>query len=377
MTRILTVDDSRSQRTIIIKALTGYDFEFIEAEDGQQGLQRLEEGGIDIVVLDVTMPVMDGPTMLAKMREKGDQTPVILLTAESKTTLIGPMLQQGVTDYILKPFKPEQLRAKVLKTLGPLPDPTPVSAPVAASGGGPRIPAAGKPFLDVLLVDDMDNVGKKLRTMLPERISMSTALDGQSALGVCRERVFRTIIVDLEIPDVDSSALASQLKALQPSAAFVALLMRTAPNPGETAREGGFDGYLFKPFDAMQIEEFLGTYYENQDLVRLDGNVINILPSEKAKHAEDQYYNKLSKLVRDGIDTVAAACHEAVVLDIKPLPRGDRLARFLIAVAEGATEMGLDMRLVGSPEQSASMSSLVETAQMRLYSTVEEAQRAS
>src|SRR5512141_2000236 len=115
MTRILTVDDSRSQRSIIIKSLTGYDFEFIEAEDGQQGLQRLEEGGIDVVVLDVTMPVMDGPTMLAKMRERGDQTPVVLLTAESKTTLIGPMLQQGVTDYILKPFKPEQLRAKVLK----------------------------------------------------------------------------------------------------------------------------------------------------------------------------------------------------------------------------------------------------------------------
>lgn len=375
MTRILTVDDSRSQRSIIIKSLTGYDFEFIEAEDGQQGLQRLEEGGIDVVVLDVTMPVMDGPTMLAKMRERGDQTPVVLLTAESKTTLIGPMLQQGVTDYILKPFKPEQLRAKVLKTLGPLPDPAPVISS-SPSGGGSRIPAAGKPFLDVLLVDDMDNVGKKLRTLLPERLSMSTALDGQSALAICRERVFRTIIVDLEIPDVDSAALASQLKALQPSAAFVALLMRTAASPGETAREAGFDGFLVKPFDQSQLDDFLASYYEAQDLVEVDGNAIRIVGGSKPKH-EDQYYAKVQKLVREGIDTVAAACHEMVILDIKNLPRSERLARFLIAAQEGAVEMGLDMRLVGSPDQSASMKDLVETAEMHLYASVDEAQRAN
>jgi two-component system, cell cycle response regulator len=228
----------------------------------------------------------------------------------------------------------------------------------------------------VLLVDDMDNVGKKLRTLLPERLSMSTALDGQSALTICRERVFRTIIVDLEIPDVDSSALASQLKALQPSAAFVALLMRTAANPAETAREGGFDGFLVKPFDQAQLDDFMSSYYEAQDLVEVDGNTIRVVPTNKPKH-EDQYYAKVQKLVREGIDTVAAACHERVILDIKNLPRSDRLARFLIAAQEGAVEMGLDMRLVGAADQSTAMKALVETAEMHLYGTVDEAQRAS
>lgn len=376
MTRILTVDDSRSQRSIIIKALAGYQFEFIEAEDGSQGLERLAEGSIDLVVLDVTMPVMDGPTMLGKMREEGNQTPVILLTAESKTALIGPMLQKGVTDYILKPFKPEQLRAKVLKTLGPLPDaPAPIDSGLSDTPNH-RVPAAGKPFVDILLIDDMDNVGKKLRSLLPERVSMSTSHDGQSALSICRERIFRTIIVDLEIPDVDSSALASQIKALQPSAAFIALVMRTTQNPSEVAREQGFDNYIFKPFDAVQLDEFLSTYYESQDLLEADDNVIRILPSEKIKHQEEQYYSKLTALVREHVGTIGAACHEKAIIDIKSLPRGDKLARFLINVTEAASEIGLEMRLVGSPDQSEGMGALVETAEMKLYGSIDEAQKA-
>ena len=104
MTRILTVDDSRAVRTIIGKTLRA-NFDILEAEDGEKGLAVLQEETVDLVLLDVTMPVMDGPEMLKRLRERGDQTPVILLTAESKTSLIGGMMQAGISDYILKPFK--------------------------------------------------------------------------------------------------------------------------------------------------------------------------------------------------------------------------------------------------------------------------------
>ncbi|HUJ25444.1 MAG TPA: response regulator, partial [Myxococcales bacterium] len=80
--RVLTVDDSRAVRSIVRKQITEMGFEAIEAEDGQQGLEKLKEGEIDLVLLDVTMPVMDGPAMLAKMREGGSKIPVIMLTSE-------------------------------------------------------------------------------------------------------------------------------------------------------------------------------------------------------------------------------------------------------------------------------------------------------
>ena len=69
MPTILTVDDSRAVRTIVSKQVKDLGFEVVEAEDGIQGLAKLAECQFDLVILDVTMPNMDGPTMLGKMRE--------------------------------------------------------------------------------------------------------------------------------------------------------------------------------------------------------------------------------------------------------------------------------------------------------------------
>jgi DNA-binding response OmpR family regulator len=114
---ILTVDDSRAVRTIVGKQVRELGFDVIEAEDGIQGLEQLAQASVDLVLLDVTMPNMDGPTMLQKMRESGDQTPVIMLSSESKRSIVAEAMTLGISDYILKPFKPEELRQKVLSVL--------------------------------------------------------------------------------------------------------------------------------------------------------------------------------------------------------------------------------------------------------------------
>jgi two-component system, cell cycle response regulator len=114
---ILTVDDSRAVRSIVGKQVKGLGLEVIEAEDGAQGLEQLQAAHVDLVLLDVNMPNMDGPTMLKKMRERGDQTPVIMLTSESERTIVMGAMVLGISDYILKPFKPEQLREKLLSVL--------------------------------------------------------------------------------------------------------------------------------------------------------------------------------------------------------------------------------------------------------------------
>ena len=72
---VLTVDDSRAVRTIVSKQVKDLGFEVAEAEDGVQGLVKLGECQYDLVILDVTMPNMDGPTMLGQMRDAGNSTP--------------------------------------------------------------------------------------------------------------------------------------------------------------------------------------------------------------------------------------------------------------------------------------------------------------
>jgi CheY-like chemotaxis protein len=69
MPRVLTVDDSRAVRSLVVRQLGEWGIEADEAEDGVRGLEKLQAGSYDLVLLDVSMPEMDGPTMLAKLRE--------------------------------------------------------------------------------------------------------------------------------------------------------------------------------------------------------------------------------------------------------------------------------------------------------------------
>src|SRR5512133_1824088 len=252
----LTVDDSRAVRTIVGKQVKELGFDVLEAEDGVQGLEQLANAQVDLVLLDVTMPNMDGPTMLQKMREGGNKTPVIMLTSEAKRSIVSGAMKLGISDYILKPFKPEELRTKVLAVLQgdggvdavTAPDPAIVrSDPEPAAGASAPQSSAGK-FMDVLVVDDMENVQKKLRSMLPQHVSLAGFTSAQSALASCRERVYRVVLVDTEIPDVNSSVLAQQIRVLQPHAAMIALSLRSANDVAKEAREQGFDAALCKPF---------------------------------------------------------------------------------------------------------------------------------
>jgi DNA-binding response OmpR family regulator len=385
MKRVLTVDDSRAMRNIVAKALADLDVEILQAEDGQQGLDAVAANHPDLIVLDVTMPVMDGPTMLRELRSRGDKTPVILLTAESGTAIIGPMMAQGLDDYIVKPFKPEELQAKVKKILSPQgkvvaapvleSEPAPrAEARTSAGSGGGFLATEGRPFVEILLIDDMENVAKQFRAQIPENLKINSATDGQTAAALCRERLYRVVIVDLEIPDVDSASLARQLRALQPSAAFVALIMRNVKNPLQVARDAGFEGALVKPFDPEQIGDFLTAYFETKDLVEVEGNVVKVAAFAGKKERELRYFARLSKLLDEAVDKLAAACYPSMVLDLSRVPPSpDQLLRLLSTSARYAKDMGIDLRLVAPQETRKIVADVVETASIPFFETVEDA----
>ena len=109
--KVLTVDDSKTIRMIVKKAFKPYDCEMSEAENGLEGLEVARQDKPDLIVLDITMPVMNGIEMLGKLKEDPDMKdiPVIMLTAESGKDNVMQIVKMGVTDYIVKPFKGEQL----------------------------------------------------------------------------------------------------------------------------------------------------------------------------------------------------------------------------------------------------------------------------
>jgi DNA-binding response OmpR family regulator len=365
---------------LVKKALADMAFEIDEAEDGEKGLLAVDANAPDLILLDVTMPVLDGPGMLERLRGRGISTPVLLLTAESGTSVIGPMLKQGgICEYIVKPFKPEQLRAKVIEALqrnGTMPNLSGGAKKAAASGGEGGFAQPGKSFVDLLVIDDMDNVAKKLKSMLPDRISFNSAADRNTALNYCRERVYRAILVDTEIPDVDSVELLRELRILQPTAACVALVLRTDKNPQSHVSASGFGAYLTKPFDPKQVEEFVGAYFESQDLLSVDGNVLKPAPYKGADSAADTYYKRLQTMTTTAIQDAAAACHDKVIFDLAEFPASPKLQKFLVRVSTQCSEVGLGVRIVANSEVAKLLKQLVETAEIPVVDSIEAAKAA-
>jgi CheY-like chemotaxis protein len=103
--KILTVDDSKTIRMIVKKAFKPYNCELYEGENGVEGLAIAAKEMPDLIVLDITMPVMTGIEMLGKLKAESDlkDIPVIMLTAESGKENVMQIVKMGVKDYIVKP----------------------------------------------------------------------------------------------------------------------------------------------------------------------------------------------------------------------------------------------------------------------------------
>ena len=113
--KILSIDKSKTVRMIVARTLKNHDCTICEASNGEEGLAVAAREKPDVILLDITMPVMDGITMLTKLREDADLkgTPVIMLTAESSRENVAHIARLGVRDYLVKPFKEEQLIEKL------------------------------------------------------------------------------------------------------------------------------------------------------------------------------------------------------------------------------------------------------------------------
>ena len=111
--RIWVVDDDPEQRRLVGTYLTdqGYDVRCLSS--GEQLMARLESQRPDLVVLDVMLPGEDGLTLLRRLRDGGDDLPVVMLTAKGDgiDRIIG--LEQGADDYLGKPFLPRELTARI------------------------------------------------------------------------------------------------------------------------------------------------------------------------------------------------------------------------------------------------------------------------
>ncbi|MFS0867041.1 response regulator transcription factor [Microbacterium sp. 179-B 1A2 NHS] len=117
MTRILIVDDEPHIVSLVSRALRAEGFDAVGADDGPDALEIALAGDIDLIILDVGLPTMDGFDVLRHLRAEGVTTPVIMLTARSGTSDTIEGLDAGASDYVPKPFAVAELMARIRSRL--------------------------------------------------------------------------------------------------------------------------------------------------------------------------------------------------------------------------------------------------------------------
>jgi two-component system response regulator MprA len=111
--RILVVDDEPAVQSALSRALALERYEVALADDGREALERLGAAAYEAVILDVAMPYVDGLEVCRRLREGGDRTPVLMLTAREEVDDRVAGLDAGADDYLVKPFALRELLARV------------------------------------------------------------------------------------------------------------------------------------------------------------------------------------------------------------------------------------------------------------------------
>ena len=114
--KILVIDDTRNVQLMLQEYLQNHGFEICLAYDGVEAMEIFHAGGIDLILLDIMMPKMDGYQFLRAYRAER-QTPIIIITAREEETDAVLGLDLGADDYITKPFRMRELTARIRAVL--------------------------------------------------------------------------------------------------------------------------------------------------------------------------------------------------------------------------------------------------------------------
>jgi DNA-binding response OmpR family regulator len=296
--KILSVDDSKAVRTLLSKVLSPFACELCEATNGKEGLAMAARERPDLIILDYNMPLMDGVSMLQRLREDAviRHIPVIMLTSESSVKNIATIARLGVHDYITKPFNEELLLAKVgrvvslvergqLEKNGHARDPISRNRATEFAKGAFIQSTASLQRASVLVVDDSRTMRLSLIRALNDLgfNNIKEATNGRQALEFVLKESFDLMLLDMEMPEMNGLELLLALKK-NPELGGLPVIVISAADQIENAVkciEAGAEDYLPKPFNQTLLRARATSCLEKKRLRDLDRIRLNQLQVEK------------------------------------------------------------------------------------------------
>lgn len=344
--KILTVDDSKTVRIIVKKAFKSFDCEIIEAANGVEGLATAAKEHPDVILLDVTMPVMDGVEMLTKLKSdpslKG--IPVIMLTAEGGRDNVLKIAKIGVRDYIVKPFKEELLMEKV----GRIIDLKPISDGASAKAKSIFDPAT------ILVVEDKAAIIQQIQEGVKHTPWKITGVNTSGeAIDFCGKTPPDLVIISLSLPDEAAFSLFRLLRTNVKTkyTPIFGLVVKTDAAAQQQAQQVGFSSIVTKPIEIADLEAKIAKAMNldtSERYFSTDDNVfIMRLPENTSPSVILEITNYLKPKVADAVD---GGIYRAVI-DLHELKRFDMtVIKLLFTTMQAFRELALQYVLVGNPQ---------------------------
>lgn len=368
--KILSVDDSKTVRIIIKKAFKNYDCDILEAANGVEGLAIATKEPPDVILLDVTMPVMDGVEMLTKLKADANlkNIPVVMLTAEGGKDHVLKIAKIGVRDYIVKPFKEDLLVQKV----GRIIDLKPIS----------DAPAKGKSIFDpakILVVEDKPAILTQIQDGLkhtPWQVH-GVATTGE-AIDYCNTNNVDLIMMSLSLPDDAAFTLFRVLRTSLKTkyTPIFGLVVKTDSVAQQQAQQVGFSAIATKPLDLPDLEQKMARamnldtserYFRSEPdlfVMRLPEACTPAVVAEVSTYLR----SKVADAVDSGINRAVFDLHEVKRLDMP-------LIKLLLTAMQTCREVALSHTLVGSGAIVAECKGYEDTRGWQFHETIEEARQ--
>lgn len=366
--KILTVDDSKTIRLIVAKAFKTFDCEVLEGSNGVEGLAVASREKPDIIILDFTMPIMDGFEMLSKLKGDPDlkSIPVIMLTAEAGREQVLKIAKLGVRDYLIKPFKEDMIIERVSRVIDLKPRGEAVAK--AKNYDDP---------IQILVVDDKPAIVDQIRAGLADT---KWKVEGVSAPGqavdYCSSNSPDWILVSLSLPENGGYTLFQMLRgsAKTKSVPVFGLTVKTDTDQQSKAQQSGFTGVLTKPLDFDELKTRVCRSLNLDTSLRYfntkDGALVMSLPADFSQSVA----NEVGVHLRNKVTAAVDAGLDKMVIDLSQLKKADiTLIKLGLSAIQLCHELSLKYSMIGSEAVCQECKNYEETKDWRLFTSYAEA----
>jgi len=323
-------------------SLQPWGFEVRHAENGAQALTLLKTTKVDLVFLDINMPVLDGPSLLRIMRSQGIEAPVVLVTSGAASPVVVSTVKLGASEFVSKPFTPQKIREVVARVLG---------LDLA------RLPQY-KPLILLQCADD--GFGQQLRGLIPAHAQIDAAPQLAEALDLADRKRYDAVILDVEVLEA-----APLFRARQPLAGVFAVAPDSKTPARLDAPDGPLDGLLPREMTDAVVKDLL---YANflRPLVFVEASVLRVSGFEGPPQYLATYFRQLGRIIKDRAEREVSVTPD-VTLDLSRVPtEPDHLAPLIQGVAAHLESLGAAAAFLLSREQRGRLAQRPELARVVL-----------